>query len=76
MDEQDGVLPPAMAKTVLRLSNTGLWNAGERGGLKFFQLGGVRYYGRKSALDYRWTISRKFRDNACRNPLPPEREGM
>jgi|GEM_PF-6489944 len=63
LDEQGGLYPPCVVMARLRLSASGLQAARVRGKLRFTKLAGTYYYGKKSVSDYRWTISRKFKDS-------------
>jgi len=63
-----GVLPPTLAAARLRMSLQGVYAASERGWIAFFMLGRTRYYSRRDVESYRWTASKKFRDN---RPMPP-----
>jgi len=46
----------------------GVHAAADRGWIKYFMVGRERFYSRRDVCNYRWTGSRKFKDN---RPLPP-----
>jgi len=52
MDE-GGVMPSTIAAMKLRISTAGLYQAAERGWIKFFKVGRDRWYGRKTVARYR-----------------------
>jgi len=61
-----GVYPPTLAAARLKLTLQGVYAAADRGWIAFFMIGHVRYYSRRDVESYRWTGSRKFRDNRPR----------
>lgn len=63
LEVQLGTYPSTVAAIKLGMTTTGVYNAAERGHLTFFQIGRDRWYGRKDVIQYRWAVSRKFRDN-------------
>jgi len=63
LEEQGGLYPPCVVLKRLRLSTSGLQAARDRGKIKATRLAGTWYYGKKSVSDYRWNVSRKFRDS-------------
>lgn len=70
LEVQIGAYPSTIAAIKLGMTTTGVYNAGERGWLAFFQVGRSRWYGRRDVIDYRHSVSRKFRDN---RPSPAPR---
>ena len=62
-DEQEHAVPCSLAAVYLKMTQQGVYAAGERGRLKKFVWKGKNFYGWKSIKDYRWMTSRKFKDN-------------
>ena len=60
LEVQLGAYPATMAAIALRMSPQGVYQASERGHLIFFQVGRVRWYGRKDVLLYKELRSRRF----------------
>jgi hypothetical protein len=67
LEVQCGAYPSTVAAIKLGMTTTGVYNASERGWLTFFQVGRSRWYGRKDVIEYRYSVSRKFRDH---RPVP------
>lgn len=60
LEVQLGAYPASIAATKLRMSPQGVYQASERGHIIFFQVGRVRWYGRRDVLFYKETRSRRF----------------
>jgi hypothetical protein len=52
LEAQGGVYPSTLAAIKLRMTTAGVYQAGERGWLAFFQIGRDRWYGRKDIARY------------------------
>ena len=63
LEDECGVFPGSIAAAYLRMTPQGVHAAAQRGWLKWFPIGRVRYYSRKDCVRYRWHVSRKFQDN-------------
>jgi len=63
LSSEGGVYPPKLAAAFLKLTVQGVHAASDRGWIKYFRIGRERFYSAKDVRDYRWTGSRKFRDN-------------
>ena len=50
--DENGAMPSTLAAMQLRISSAGLYQAAERGWIKFFKVGRDRWYGRKSVSLY------------------------
>ncbi|MEY4569100.1 MAG: hypothetical protein RLZZ398_539 [Verrucomicrobiota bacterium] len=73
LEVQLGTYPSTVAAIKLGMTTTGVYNAAERGHLTFFQIGRDRWYGRKDVIQYRWSVSRKFRDNRPQPASEPKK---
>ncbi len=73
LELQLGTYPSTIAAIKLGMTTTGVYNAAERGHLTFFQVGRDRWYGRKDVIQYRWTVSRQFKDNRPQPALEPKK---
>lgn len=62
-EEQGGIYTAQMVCAFLKLTLQGVDYAARTGGLKFICYGRNRFFGRKSVINYRWSLSRKFKDN-------------
>lgn len=62
-EEQGGTYTAQMVCAFLKLTLQGVDYAARTGGLKFICYGRNRFFGRKSVFNYRWSLSRKFKDN-------------
>ncbi len=51
--DECGVYPSTLAAMKIGITTSGLYQAGERGWIKFFKVGRDRWYGRKSVSRYR-----------------------
>ena len=51
--EENGVMPSTIAAMKLGITSAGLYQASERGWIKFFKIGRDRWYGRKTVNRYR-----------------------
>lgn len=51
--EENGALPATIAAMKLGITTQGLYQAAERGWIKFFKIGRDRWYGRKSVNRYK-----------------------
>lgn len=60
LEVQLGAYPATMAAIKLRMTPQGVYQASERGHLIFFQVGRVRWYGRKDCILYAELRSRRF----------------
>lgn len=67
LELQEGCYPASLAATKLRMTPQGVYQASQRGWITYFQLGRSRLYGKKDVLEYRFKVSRKYKDN---RPLP------
>jgi hypothetical protein len=70
-EDEAGVFPGSIAAAYLRMTAQGVHAAAQRGWLKWFPIGRVRYYSRRDCVHYRWHISRKFEDNRPRPQYAP-----
>jgi hypothetical protein len=61
--EQGGTYTAQMVAAFLKLTLQGVDYAARTGGIKFVNYGRNRFFGKKSVIDYRWSLSRKFKDN-------------
>lgn len=52
VEAQGGVYPSTLAALKLRMTTAGVYQAGERGWLAFFQIGRDRWYGRRDVCRY------------------------
>jgi hypothetical protein len=68
--EQGGTYTSQMVCAFLKLTIQGVDYAARTGGLKYVCFGRNRFYGKKSVQNYRWSLSRKFKDNP-RLPFSP-----
>lgn len=50
--EENGALPATIAALKLGMTTSGLYQAGQRGWIKFFKVGRDRWYGRKTIYRY------------------------
>jgi len=69
-EEQGGTYTAQMACAFLKLTLQGVDYAARTGGLKFINFGRNRFFGRNSVMNYRWSLSRKFKDNPRLNFSP------
>lgn len=74
-EEQAGTYTAQMVCAFLKLSLQGVDYAARTGGLKFICYGRNRFFGRKSVQNYRWSLSRKFKDNP-RMSFSPGQAGL
>ena len=71
-DQQGGVYPARLAADALRMTTQGVWKAAQRGWIAFVRDGRSLYYGKKDVENYRWSISRKFKDSRPRPADKPK----
>ncbi len=50
--DENGAMPATIAAMKLRMTTSGLYQAGERGWIKFFSVGRDRWYGEKTVSIY------------------------
>lgn len=62
-----GIYTARIAADALRMTTQGVWKAAQRGWIAFTRDGRQLFYSKKDVENYRWTISRKFKDS---RPLP------
>lgn len=62
-DEQNGTYTAQMVCAFLKLTLQGVDYAARTGGIKFVCYGRNRFFGKNSVQNYRWSLSRKFKDN-------------
>jgi len=60
LESECGCYPASLAAIKLRMTPQGVYQASQRGWLVFFQVGRNRWYGRKSVIFYRDSVSKKF----------------
>lgn len=70
--KQGGIYTPQIAADVLRMTRQGVWKAAQRGWIAFVRDGRQLYYGKKDVENYRWSISRKFKDSRPRPASLPK----
>ena len=71
LEAELGCYPSTLAAMKLRMTTSGVYNAAQRGYLIFFQIGRDRWYGRRSVIQYRHSVSRKFPSNRLQpSPTP------
>jgi hypothetical protein len=61
--DEGGVYPPKLAAASLKITVQAVYSASEKGWIKYFRIGRERFYSCKDVHNYRWTGSRKYRDN-------------
>ncbi len=61
--DEIGAVPATIAAMKLKMSTSGLYQAGERGWIKFFKVGRDRWYGRKTL--YRYAEKKMSGKNWC-----------
>ncbi len=61
--KENGILPPQLAADYLRMTLEGLRKAAARGWIPYIRVGRIRYYGKKSLENYKFTKSKKFPEN-------------
>lgn len=74
-EDECGVYPAAMAAIKLRMTPQGVYQASQRGWLKFFSNGRDRWYSKKDVIGYRFNASKTFRDSRPLPPYPPAKGG-
>ena len=74
-ERHQGAVPSWLAAEYLRMTPQGVFQAAERGWIAYFQHGRNRLYSRADLVKYRWTVSRKYRDNRPLPPYPPGKAG-
>jgi hypothetical protein len=62
LEKELGCYPASIASIKLRMTSQGVFQASERGWIKYFSIGRNRLYSRRDVVSYRWNISRKYRD--------------
>ncbi len=72
LDKELGCLPSTLAALTLRMTTSGVYNAAQRGYIVFFQVGRDRWYGKKSVLQYKYAVSRKFSAYRLQPEIKPQ----
>ncbi|MEO5917008.1 MAG: hypothetical protein ABIS50_22455 [Luteolibacter sp.] len=72
LEKENGCIPSTLAALTLRMTTSGVYNAAQRGYLVFFQVGRDRWYGMKSVLQYKHSVSRRFPSNRVQPAKKPQ----